>query len=92
MSEFRLKSFFICFLKSNEISEITKILKINRNGILIVFAMKAETTKNKAIKQYNTKDHYKTKSILRGIIFGIVYVRMIHLVLYFNSGRQTMFP
>jgi len=54
--------------------------------------MKAETTKNKAIKQYNTKDHYKTKSILRGIIFGIVYVRMIHLVLYFNSGRQTMFP
>ena len=54
--------------------------------------MKAETTKNKAIKQYHTKDHYKTKSILRGIIFGIVYVRMIHLVLYFNSGRQTMFP
>ena len=54
--------------------------------------MKAETTKNKAIKQYNTKDHYKTKSILRGIIFGIVYVRMIRLVLYFNSGPQTMFP
>ena len=53
--------------------------------------MKAETTKNKAIKQYNTKDHYKTKSILRGIIFGIVYVRMIRLVLYFNSGPQTMF-
>ena len=54
--------------------------------------MKAETTKNKAIKQYNTKDHYKTKSILRGIILGIVYVCMIHLVLYFNSGPQTMFP
>ena len=54
--------------------------------------MKAETTKNKAIKQYNTKDHYKTKSILRRIILGIVYVCMIHLVLYFNSGPQTMFP
>lgn len=72
MSEFRLKSFFVCFLKANEISEITKILKLNRNGILIVFAMKAETTKNKIIKQYNAKDHYKTQSILRGIIFGIV--------------------
>ena len=54
--------------------------------------MKAEATKNKTIKQYNTKGHYKTKSIIRRIIFGVVYVHMIHLVLYFNSGRQTMFP
>ena len=54
--------------------------------------MKAEATKNKTIKQYNRKGHYKTKSIIRRIIFGIVYVHMIHLVLYFNSGRQTMFP
>ena len=69
MFEFRLKSFFVCFLKA---SEITKIFKLNRNGILIVFAMKAETTKNKTTKQYNAKDHYKTKNILRGMIFGIV--------------------
>ena len=57
-----------------------------------MFTMKAEATKNKTIKQYNRKGHYKTKSIIRRIIFGVVYVHMIHLVLYFNSGRQTMFP
>lgn len=65
---------------------------LNKNGILNMFTMKAEATKNKTIKQYNTKGHYKTKSIIRRIIFGVVYVHMIHLVLYFNSGRQTMFP
>lgn len=66
--------------------------KIERNGILNMFTMKAEATRNKTIKQYNTKGHYKTKSIIRRIIFGVVYVHTIHLVLYFNSGRQTMFP